>query len=202
MARYIGPRARINRRFAMSVFPPGNAEERKPYIPGMHGPRLRRKVSDYSIGFMEKQKVRYMYGLTEKQFRLYFKIAKGRPGITGVAFLKLLETRLDNVIYNFGIARSRAAARQFVTHGHVRVNGKKVNIPSYICKAGEVVEIAERSSSRQIVVRNCELNRARSVPAWLEFNSALLRGMVNREPEREEISQEINEQLIVEFYSR
>jgi small subunit ribosomal protein S4 len=202
MARYIGPRARINRRFAMSVFPPGNAEERKPYIPGMHGPHLRRKVSDYSIGFIEKQKVRYMYGLTEKQFRLYFGIAKGRPGVTGFAFLKLLEMRLDNVIYNFGIARSRAAARQFVTHGHVRVNGKKVNIPSYICKANKVVEIAERSSSRQIVVHNCELNLAPGIPPWLEFNSALLRGMVNREPEHEEISQEINEQLIVEFYSR
>ncbi|MDR1413936.1 MAG: 30S ribosomal protein S4 [Puniceicoccales bacterium] len=202
MARYIGPRARINRRFGMSIFTPGNAEERKPYIPGMHGPRLRRKVSDYSIGFSEKQKVRYMYGLTEKQFRLYFEVAKSKRGVTGTAFLKLLELRLDNVIYNFGIARSRAAARQFVTHGHIRVNGKKVNIPSYICKAGDAVEIAERPSSRQIAVRNCEMNRARSVPAWLEFNSTLLRGVVNREPEREEISQAVNEQLIVEFYSR
>jgi small subunit ribosomal protein S4 len=186
----------------MSVFIPGNAEERKPYIPGMHGPHLRRKVSDYSIGFLEKQKVRYMYGLTEKQFRIYFEAAKRKRGVTGTTFLRLLEMRLDSVIYNFGIARSRASARQFVTHGHIRVDGKRVNIPSYICRAGEVIEIAEKSSSRQIVVRNCEMNRARSVPAWMEFNSTLLRGVINREPERDEISQDINEQLIVEFYSR
>jgi small subunit ribosomal protein S4 len=202
MARYTGPRARINRRFGVSVFVPGNAEERKPYIPGMHGPHLRRKVSDYSIGFMEKQKVRYMYGLTERQFRIHFNVAKSRRGVTGTTFLRLLEMRLDNVIYSFGIARSRAAARQFVTHGHIRVGGKRVNIPSYICSAGEVIEIAEKSSSRQIVVRNCEMNRSRSVPPWLEFNPTLLRGVINREPERDEISQEINEQLIVEFYSR
>jgi small subunit ribosomal protein S4 len=186
----------------LAIFTPGNAEERKPYIPGMHGPHLRRKVSDYSIGFLEKQKVRHMYGLTEKQFRLCFKKAKSRRGVTGTAFLQLLELRLDNVVYNFGVSRSRAAARQFVTHGHIRVNGAKVNIPSYTCRTGDVIEIAEKFSSRQIAVRNYELNRSRSVPAWLEFNSTLLRGVVNREPEREEISQAANEQLIVEFYSR
>lgn len=202
MARYIGPRARVNRRFGTSVFTPGHAEERKPYIPGMHGPHLRRKVSDYSIGLIEKQKVRYMYGLTEKQFRLYFESAKSKRGVTGTIFLRLLELRLDNVVYNLGIARSRAAARQFVTHGHLLVNGKKVNIPSYICEAGDVIEISGKSSSRQIAVRNIEMNRGRTVPAWLEFNTALLRGTVNREPEREEISKDINEQLIVEFYSR
>ena len=202
MARYVGPRARVNRRFGASIFTPGNAEERKPYIPGMHGPRLRRKMSDYAVWLVEKQKVRYMYGLTEKQFRLYFKVAKSTSGITGTNFLKLLEKRLDNVVYHLGIARSRAAARQFVTHGHIRVNGRKVNIPSYICKAGDVIEISEKHSARQIAVKNVELNRARNVPGWLEFNSTLLRGIVNREPEREEISQDINEQLIVEFYSR
>jgi small subunit ribosomal protein S4 len=186
----------------MSIFVPGNAEERKPYIPGMHGPRLRRKVSDYAIGLIEKQKVRYMYGLTEKQFELCFKKAKHKRGVTGTVFLRLLELRLDNVVYSFCIARSRAAARQFVTHGHIRVNGKKINIPSYVCKAGDVVEISEKPASRQIAVRNYEMSRARSVPAWLDFNSTLLRGVVNREPEREEISQGINEQLIVEFYSR
>jgi small subunit ribosomal protein S4 len=186
----------------MAIFTPGNAEERKPYIPGMHGPRLRRKVTDYAVGFLEKQKVRHMYGLTEKQFRLCFKAAKGRRGVTGTTFLRLLEMRLDNVVYGFGVARSRAAARQFVTHGHIRVNGKKVDIPSYLCRAGDTVEISEKPSARQIAVRNYEMNRARSIPAWLEFNSTLLRGTVNREPEREEISQEINEQLIVEFYSR
>lgn len=202
MARYIGPRARVNRRFGTSVFVPGNAEERKPYIPGMHGPRLHRKVSDYSLGLVEKQKVRYMYGLTEKQFRLCFKKAKSKRGVTGTAFLRLLELRLDNVVYSLGVSNSRPAARQFVTHGHICVNGKKVNIPSYICKAGDVIEISSKSVSRQMAVRSIELSRARSVPAWLECNTALLRGTVNREPEREEISPEINEQLIVEFYSR
>ena len=130
MARYIGPRARVNRRFGTSIFVPGNAEERKPYIPGMHGPRLHRKVSDYSLGLVEKQKVRYMYGLTEKQFRLCFKNAKSKRGVTGTAFLRLLELRLDNVVYSLGVSNSRPAARQFVTHGHICVNGKKVNIPS------------------------------------------------------------------------
>jgi small subunit ribosomal protein S4 len=168
----------------------------------MHGPHLRRKVSDYSIGLIEKQKVRYMYGLTERQFRLCFEAAKGKHGVTGTAFLRLLELRLDNVVYSCGISRSRASARQFVTHGHIRVNGKKVNIPSYCCRAGDTIEIAESPSSRQIAVRNCEMSRARSVPAWLEFNSTLLRGVINRQPEREEISPSINEQLIVEFYSR
>jgi small subunit ribosomal protein S4 len=168
----------------------------------MHGPRLRRKVSNYSIGLTEKQKARYMYGLTEKQFSLYFTMARSKRGVTGTTFLRLLEMRLDNVVYHFCVARSRAASRQFVNHGHIRVNGKKVNIPGYICKAGDTIEIAEKPASRQIAVRNCEMNRARSVPAWLEFNPTLLRGVVNREPERDEMAEEINEQLIVEFYSR
>lgn len=202
MARYVGPRAKINRRFGMSIFNPCSAEERKPYIPGMHGPHLRRKVTDYSIGQLEKQKVRYLYGLTEKQFRLTFQMAKKKRGVTGTNFLRLLEMRLDNVVYSCAIVRSRSAARQFVNHGHILVNGHKVDIPSYQCKPGDIIEISGRPSSRQMAVRNFEMNRGRSVPAWVEFNPTLLRGTVNREPEREEISSDINEQLIVEFYSR
>ena len=202
MSRYTGPRARVNRRFGQKIFNTCKAEEKKPYIPGMHGPRLRRKVSDYSLGLTEKQKLRFMFGLTEKQFRLTFARAKNASGITGTTFLKLLELRLDSVVYNLGLAKSRAAARQFVTHGHIKVNGRKVDIPSYICAAGEVIDIADRTSAKQLAGANTEGTRCRNVPAWLDFNSTMLRGTVTRVPEREEIEIDINEQLIVEFYSR
>lgn len=202
MSRYTGPRARVNRRFGQKIFNACKAEEKKPYIPGMHGPRLRRKVSDYSLGLTEKQKLRFMFGLTEKQFRLTFARAKNAPGITGTTFLKLLELRLDSVVYNLGLAKSRSAARQFITHGHIKVNGHKVDIPSYVCAAGDVIEIADRTSAKQLAVANTEVTRYRNVPAWLDFNSTMLRGTVTRVPEREEIAIEINEQLIVEFYSR
>ncbi|MDR0595139.1 MAG: 30S ribosomal protein S4 [Puniceicoccales bacterium] len=202
MSRYTGPRARINRRFAQSIFTPGNAEERKPYIPGMHGPRLHRKASEYAIGLNEKQKARYTYGMSEKQFRLAFNKAKNTKGVTGTLFLRSLELRLDSVVYNLGLAKSRAAARQFVTHGHILVNGKKVDIPSYLCSAGDIVEVANRAHSRQLAVNNIEMTRFRNAPMWLEFNSTLMKGTVNRLPERDEITKDINEQLIVEFYSR
>ncbi len=202
MSRYIGPRARINRRFAQAIFTPGNAEERKPYIPGMHGPRLHRKISEYSAGLIEKQKARFMYGMSEKQFRLAFTKAKNKKGVTGELFLRILEMRLDNVVYSLGLAKSRAAARQFVTHGHILVNGKKVNIPSYECSAGDIIEVSNKAHSRQLAVNNIEMTRFRNVPVWLDFNSTLMKGTVNRHPEREEITKDINEQLIVEFYSR
>ncbi len=202
MSRYIGPRARINRRFSQVIFTPGNAEERKPYIPGMHGPRLHRKVSEYATGLLEKQKARFMYGMSEKQFRLAFAKAKNKKGVTGELFLQSLELRLDNVVYSLGLAKSRAAARQFVTHGHVIVNGNKVDIPSYICSTGDVIEVANKAHSRQLAVNNIEMTRFRNVPAWLEFNSTLMKGVVNRVPERGEITPNLNEQLIVEFYSR
>jgi small subunit ribosomal protein S4 len=202
MSRYTGPRARINRRFARAIFTPGNAEERKPYMPGMHGPRLRRKASEYALGLNEKQKARYMYGMSEKQFRLAFNRAKNTKGITGTLFLRSLELRLDNIVYSLGFTKSRAAARQFVTHGHITVNGKKVDIPSYLCSPSDVVEVANRTHSRQLAVNNIEMTRFRTVPAWLDFNSTLIRGTVTRIPERDEITGDINEQLIEEFYSR
>jgi small subunit ribosomal protein S4 len=159
-------------------------------------------MSEYALGLNEKQKARYTYGMSEKQFRLAFNRAKNTKGVTGALFLRSLELRLDSVVYNLGLAKSRSAARQFVTHGHILVNGKKVNIPSYLCSSGDVIEVANRAHSRQLAVSNIEMTRFRNMPVWLEFNSTLMKGIVNRVPERDEIAQSINEQLIVEFYSR
>ncbi|MEM9226939.1 MAG: 30S ribosomal protein S4 [Verrucomicrobiota bacterium] len=202
MARYTGPTTRINRRFGQAIFAPSKAFERKPHPPGIHGPRLRRKVSDYSTGLNEKQKLRYMYGLTEKQFRRTFERAKATRGVTGEVFLQLLETRLDNVIYQLGLARSRQAARQFVGHGHIKVNGHKVDIPSYEVKPGDIIEVRDRTSSRQLATSNLEDSQYRTIPAWLALDSDSLRATANRLPAAEEMEQGINLQLIVEFYSR
>lgn len=202
MARYTGPTTRINRRFSQAIFPPNKAFERKPHPPGIHGPRLRRRVSDYSIGLNEKQKLRFLFGLTEKQFRLTFARAKAQRGVTGEIFLRLLEMRLDNVVYLLGLARTRKASRQFVCHGHIMVNGHKVDIPSYEVKPGDVVEVRDRTSSKQLATRCLEDSQYRTVPAWLTMERDALRGTVNREPEADEMEQSINLQIIVEFYSR
>ncbi|MDR1254561.1 MAG: 30S ribosomal protein S4 [Puniceicoccales bacterium] len=200
--RYIGPTTRINRRFKMAVFPLNKAYEKKPYLPGMHGARLKRRVSDYSLGLNEKQKLRFMFGLSEKQFHLTFLKAKNMRGITGEAFLRLLECRLDNVIYLLGFARTRRAARQLVGHGHVCVNGRKVNIASFSCSPGDMVAMSEKVSSRQLATRNLEDTHYRNCPAWLSVQPDAFNGVVNRHPTREEMLPEINEQLIVEYYSR
>jgi small subunit ribosomal protein S4 len=202
MARYTGPTTRINRRFGQAIFAPSKAFERKPHLPGIHGPRLRRRVSDYSTGLNEKQKLRYMFGLTEKQFRLTFDKAKRKRGVTGENFLQLLEIRLDNVVYQLGFARSRQAARQFVNHGHIRVNGQKVDIASYEVNPGDVIEVRERTSSRQLATRCLDETQYRVVPAWLTIDRDGLRGTVNRLPDISEMEQGINLQVIVEFYSR
>jgi len=202
MSRYTGATTRLNRRFGQAIFPEKKAMQHKPYLPGQHGPRLRRRVTDYSTGLNEKQKLRFMYGLTEKQFRLTFERAKRIPGITGETFMRFLETRLDNVVYALGFARTRAAARQLVTHGHMLVNGKKVDIPSFSCNPGDVVEVSEKSRSRQLAQRSLEDSQARSVPAWLERADEAFKGTVSRLPIRDEMDKTINEQLIVEFYSR
>ena len=202
MARYTGPTTRINRRFNMAIFPPNKAFERKKYLPGQHGPRLRRKISEYGTGLNEKQKLRYMYGLTEKQFRITFERAKKQRGVTGEIFLRLLECRLDNAVYRLGFGKTRNSARQFVGHGHVRVNGQTVDIPSYQISPGDVIEVREKTSSRQLATRSLEESTARVLPAWLALDPDGLRGTVNRFPEREELETGINEQLIVEFYSR
>ncbi|NQY32566.1 MAG: 30S ribosomal protein S4 [Coraliomargarita sp.] len=202
MARYTGPTTRINRRFGTTIFAPTKAYERKPHPPGQHGPRLRRKLSDYAIGLNEKQKLRFMYGMTEKQFRLTFEKAKNQRGVTGEIFLQMLETRLDSVIYRLGFAKSRSAARQFVSHGHVCVNGKKTDIASFIVSEGDEIEVRERTSSRQLATRGMEESTARTVPEWLTLNADSLKATVNRLPSPEETEAGINVQLIVEYYSR
>jgi len=203
MARYTGPTTRLSRRFNQHILGSGKALERRAYPPGQHGPRLRRnKQSEYAIGLNEKQKLRYIYGLLERQFRRLFEKAKRERGITGERFLQLLETRLDSVVYLLGLAKSRAAARQFVNHGHIRVNGHKVDIASYSVKAGDEIEVKSAPASRQMATRNLEENRIRTVPGWLSMDNEALKAKVNRLPTRDEMEQGINEQIIVEFYSR
>ncbi len=202
MARYIGPTTRLSRRFGQPLFGATKAYEKRSYPPGQHGPRLRRKKSEYAVGLDEKQKLRYVYGLLERQFRRTFEKAKREKGVTGERFLQLLETRLDSTIYSLGFAKTRAAARQLVNHGHVRVNGRKVDIASYTVVAGDEIMIKDTPTSRQIATRNLEETRARNVPGWLTLNQETYTGVVNRLPTREEMTQDINEQLIVEFYSR
>ena len=202
MSRYTGPTTRINRRFGMALFPANRAFEKKKYPPGQHGPRLRRKLSEYSIGLNEKQKLRFVVGLTEKQFRRTFERAKTQRGVTGEIFLRLLEMRLDSVAYLAGFGRTRAAARQFVAHGHVRVDGRKVDIPSFAVKPGMKISVREAASSRSLATQNLADNQYRAVPAWLAVNSDTLEVTVNREPTRDEMDHAVNEQLIVEFYSR
>lgn len=202
MSRYTGPKTRINRRFKMAIFAPTKAYDRKPYFPGVHGSRLRRRETEYSLGLNEKQKLRYMYGLNEKQFRNMFEKAKHQRGVTGDTFVMMLEMRLDNVVYAAGFAKSRQAARQFVGHGHIKVNGQKVDIPSFKCSANDVVEVCGKTSSRQLATRNLEETQFRTAPAWLSVNADALSATVNREPTPEELETGVNVQLIVEFYSR
>ena len=202
MARYTGPSTRISRRFGQYIIGSAKVLERRNFPPGQHGPKSRRKLSEYAVGLAEKQKLRFIYGLLERQFRRTFAIAKKERGVTGERFLQLLETRLDSVVYLLGFAKSRAAARQLVNHGHVRVNGHKVDIASYTVVQGDEVEMKAVNSSRQLATRAIEENRARVVPSWLTRNDEALKGTITRLPTRDEMEPSINEQLIVEYYSR
>ena len=203
MARYTGPKTKISRRFGIAIFGPSKALERKNYGPGMHGPKgSRRKQSDYAIALAEKQKLRYQYGVLERQFRRYFSIASTKRGVTGELLLQLLETRLDNVIYRLGFANSRSAARQMVSHGHVQVNGRKVDISSFNVKAGDAITIKDKPQSRRLAAKNLELTQITPIPDWLTVNKDQFAGQVSRIPTREEIAPIVNEQLIVELYSR
>lgn len=202
MARYTGPTTRVSRRFGQQILGSGKAFERRSYPPGQHGPKSRRKMSEYGTGLAEKQKLRFIYGLLERQFRRVFAIAKRERGVTGERFLQLLETRLDSVVYLLGLAKSRASARQFVNHGHIRVNGRKVDIASYNVQPGDTIEVKNTPASRQLATRNLEENRIRNVPGWLVMQADQFKGIVNRLPTREEMEPGVNEQLIVEFYSR
>jgi small subunit ribosomal protein S4 len=202
MARYTGPRTRISRRFGIPMFGPDKYLERRNYGPGVHGPKSRRKHTDYGLGLIEKQKLRYFYGLMEKQFRGVYEKALRRRGVTGEQMLQILETRLDNVVYHLGFAITRAAARQMVSHGHVKVNGKKVNVPSYALRVNDVIEVRETNVSRQLATKNLELSTSKVVPDWLSLNKEAFKGTVMRVPTRDEINPIANEQAVVEFYSR
>jgi small subunit ribosomal protein S4 len=202
MARYTGPRVRISRRFGIPIFGPTKYLERRNYGPGVHGPKSRRKHTDYGLGLIEKQKLRYFYGLMERQFRGVYEKALRRRGVTGEQMLQILETRLDNVAYHLGFGTTRAAARQLVAHGHVRVNGRKVNVPSFSLKVNDVVEIKNSNAARQLATKNLESAGSRSIPEWLSLDKEALKGVVMRIPSRDEIQPIANEQAVVEFYSR
>ena len=178
------------------------AFDRRSYAPGQHGQRRRGKVSDYGIQLREKQKVKRLYGLSEKQFRLFFSRADRQKGITGTNLLVLLERRLDNVVYRLGFVNSRAQGRQFVRHNHFRVNGKKVNIPSYMIQADDVVEVREKSKQIQSINDSLDAVVRRGIPQWLELEKENFKGLVKGFPVREDITMPIQEQLIVELYSK
>jgi len=202
MARYTGPRVRISRRFGLPIYGSSKYLERRNYPPGVHGPKSRRKTSEYGLGLMEKQKLRYYYGVLERQFRNIYENAVRRRGVTGERMLQMLELRLDSVVYHLGFANTRPAARQMVNHGHIRVNGRRVSIPSYTLKVNDVVEVRDHKVSRQLAARNLEASTNRTVPDWLALDKEALRGTVKRVPSRDEIQPVANEQAVVEFYSR
>lgn len=202
MARYTGPRVRISRRFGTPIFGASKYLERRNYPPGVHGPKSRRKTTDYGQGLIEKQKLRYYYGLQERQFRRVYERALQRRGVTGETMLQILETRLDNIVYHLGFANTRAAARQMVSHGHLKVNGRKVSVPSFAVRVNDVVEVRNSTVSRQMAGRNLEVSTSRAVPDWLSLNKEAFRGTVMRLPSRDDIQPIANEQAVVEFYSR
>ena len=202
MARYRGPKSKIARKFGEPIFGPDKSFESKNYPPGMHGlSSKRRKKSEYGLQLKEKQKAKYTYGILEKQFRGLFKKAQSSKGVTGEVLLQLLESRLDNVIFRMGVAKSRAAARQFVSHKHITVNGNVVNIPSYTVKPGDVVGVREKSKSLEEITTSLHSNRSTRYE-WLEWDGDQMVGKFLNRPEREEIPENIKEQLIVELYSK
>lgn len=202
MARYTGPRVRISRRFGVPIFGPSKYLERRNYGPGVHGPKRRPKITEYGAGLIEKQKLRYYYGLMERQFRGVYEKALRRRGVTGEQMLQILETRLDNVVYHLGFGNTRAQARQMVCHGHIKVNGRKVNIPSYALKVNDVIEAKDTNASKQMATRSLESSTSRVVPDWLSLDKNAIKGTVMRIPTRDEIHPIANEQAVVEFYSR
>lgn len=203
MARYTGPKDKISRRFLTPLFGSSRALERRAYPPGQHGLRAgRRKKSDYAIALGEKQKLKFQYGVLEKQFRGYYETAAQRRGVTGDILLQLIETRLDNVCYRLGFGNTRQASRQLVGHGHVLVNGRKVDVPSYNCKPGDVIKVGGKPSSQQLGLRMLDLMQAVPLKDWLTIDREKMEGSVARLPETEDIDPLVNVQLIVELYSR
>jgi len=202
MARYIGPNSKIARKFGEPIFGPDKAFEKKNYPPGQHGnSRKRRKPSEYGIQLKEKQKAKYTYGVLEKQFRNLFKKAQSSKGVTGVELLQLLESRIDNLVFRLGIAPSRASARQLVTHRHITLDGRVMDICSHIVKPGEVVGVREKSKSMEVITESLASKR-HSLYSWVEWDSEIMGGKYLNKPERDEIPENIKEQLIVELYSK
>ena len=201
MARYTGPRTKIARRFKDPIFGPDKSYEKKNYPPGQHGnSKRRKKLSEYGVQLMEKQKAKYTYGILERQFKNVFHIATSKKGVTGEILLQLIESRLDNVAYRLGISPTRDGARQLVNHRHITVNGKVVNIASYTVKPGDVVAVRERSKSLECIVNSLQ-GRVNNF-SWLEWDHATMSGKFLNVPFRSEIPENIKEQLIVELYSK
>ena len=208
MARYTGPKCRLCRREGTKIYLKGDRcftdkcpYERRPYPPGQHG-RKRKKSSDYENQLREKQKVRRMYGILEDQFHHYFLIAERQKGVTGTNLLRLLEMRLDNIVYKMGFANSRDQARQLVRHGHVQVNGRKTDLPSVQLKAEDEVAVSEKGKKIPFVQEASDVVDRRGIPEWIEVDSQEFKGMIKQKPEREDITFPINEHLIVELYSK
>lgn len=200
MARYTGPSWKLSRRLGISLSGTGKELEKRPYAPGQHGPNQRKKLSEYGLQLQEKQKLRHMYGLNERQFRNLFETASKMPGILGETFMILLESRLDNLVYRLGLARTRRQSRQLVNHGHILVDGKRVDIPSFRVKPGQTIAVREKSRNLSAIKEAIEATNF--VPDYVTFDADKLEGTFTRLPERSELAAEINEAFIVEFYSR
>ena len=201
MARYIGPKSKISRRFGEPIYGSDKVLERRNFPPGQHGQKRRRKMSEYGEQLREKQKAKYIYGMLERQFHLFFKRAFAKQGKTGELLMQMCESRLDNIVYRLGIAPTRAAARQLVTHRHIVVDGKVVGIPSYIVKANQTVGVREKNRTMVAIVNSLAQPRLGACP-WLEWDDTTMTGIFTRVPERAEIPENIDEQAIVELYSR
>ncbi|MCQ2959091.1 MAG: 30S ribosomal protein S4 [Bacteroidales bacterium] len=202
MARYTGSTSKVARKFGEPIYGPDSALQRKNYAPGQHGPSKRRgKKTEYGVQLQEKQKAKYTYGVLERQFANLFAEAERKPGITGEILIQLLEQRLDNVVYRMGIAPTRRSARQLVNHGHIMVDGKVVNIPSYSVKPGMVIAVRPKSKSLEVITSSLSTNSV-SKFGWLEFDKSEMQGKFLNVPERSEVPENIKEQLIVELYSK
>lgn len=200
MARLKGPVWKKSRRLDFSVLETGEELSKRSYGPGQHGPTKRVKLSNYGLQLREKQRIRYLYNMNEKQFYNTYLKAQKMPGVTGTNFLVMLESRLDNLVYRLGLGRTRRAARQLVTHGHILVNGKKVDIPSYTCRPNDVIELKDSMKNNPAVAD--AIKACSAVPAYLRFDKDLKKGFYLRYPERSELNPEISESLVVEFYNR
>lgn len=202
MARYTGSTSKVARRFGEPIYGPDSALQKKNYAPGQHGPSKRRgKKTEYGVQLQEKQKAKYTYGVLERQFENLFALAETKPGITGENLIQLLEQRLDNVVYRMGIAPSRRSARQLVNHGHIMVDGQVVNIPSFSVKPGMVIAVRPKSKSLEVITSSLSTNSV-SKFAWLEFDKSEMQGKFLNVPDRQDVPENIKEQLIVELYSK